>query len=98
MVGDLARDCVRLEISEGIEGLRTLEAHFLAVGGRRHRAPGRSCSTSTAAPSTSAAHLKVALGADDAAAVRLRRARLGASSRCSATASRRPSCVLAEDA
>jgi len=29
---DLARDCVRLDIREGVEGLRTLEAHFLAVG------------------------------------------------------------------
>src|SRR5215472_1212813 len=28
---DLARDCVRLEVSEGVEGLRTLEAHLLAV-------------------------------------------------------------------
>lgn len=28
----LARDCVRLEIDEGVEGLRTLQAHFLAVG------------------------------------------------------------------
>lgn len=29
---DLARDCQRLVIQEGIEGLRTLEAHFVAVG------------------------------------------------------------------
>lgn len=29
---DLARDCVRLEVDEGVEGLRTLQAHFLAVG------------------------------------------------------------------
>ena len=28
---DLVRDCVRLEVSEGVEGLRTLEAHLLAV-------------------------------------------------------------------
>ena len=28
----LARDCVRLEIEEGLEGLRTLRAQFLAVG------------------------------------------------------------------
>src|SRR4051794_24048898 len=29
---DLARDCVRLEIEEGVEGLRTMQAHFIAVG------------------------------------------------------------------
>lgn len=29
---DLGRDCVRLEVSEGVEGLRTLQAHFLATG------------------------------------------------------------------
>ena len=29
---DLARDCLRLEVSEGVEGLRTLQAHFLATG------------------------------------------------------------------
>ncbi|MEU3774905.1 contractile injection system protein, VgrG/Pvc8 family [Streptomyces sp. NPDC032472] len=32
LVKDLARDCVRLEVAEGVEGLRTLRAHFLAVG------------------------------------------------------------------
>lgn len=31
-VGALARDCVRLVIDEGVEGLRTLEAHFVATG------------------------------------------------------------------
>src|SRR4051794_26083177 len=30
--GELARDCIRLEITEGVEGLRCLQAHFLAVG------------------------------------------------------------------
>jgi phage protein D len=30
--GDLARDCVRLEVSEGTEGLRTMKADFVAVG------------------------------------------------------------------
>jgi phage protein D len=30
---ELARDCIRLEISEGVEGLKTLEAEFLATGG-----------------------------------------------------------------
>lgn len=29
---DLARDCVRLEVEEGVEGLRTMRAHFTAVG------------------------------------------------------------------
>jgi phage protein D len=29
---DLGRDCVRLEIDEGVEGLRTMQAHFLATG------------------------------------------------------------------
>jgi phage protein D len=29
---DLARDCVRLEVEEGVEGLRTIKAHFMAVG------------------------------------------------------------------
>ena len=28
---DLARDCVRLEVEEGLEGLRTLKTHFMAV-------------------------------------------------------------------
>jgi phage protein D len=28
---DLARDCVRLQVCEGVAGLKTLEAHFLAV-------------------------------------------------------------------
>ncbi|MGW8784363.1 phage late control D family protein [Streptomyces sp. NPDC055796] len=32
LVKDLARDCVRLEVAEGVEGLRTLRGHFLAVG------------------------------------------------------------------
>lgn len=31
-VGALARDCVRLIVDEGVEGLRTLEAHFVATG------------------------------------------------------------------
>jgi len=29
---DLARDCVHLEVDEGVEGLRTLQAQFVAVG------------------------------------------------------------------
>jgi uncharacterized protein len=29
---DLARDCVRLVVDEGVEGLRTLQAEFVAVG------------------------------------------------------------------
>lgn len=29
---DLGRDCVQLEIDEGLDGLRTLRAHFVAVG------------------------------------------------------------------
>jgi phage protein D len=32
LVRELARDCVRLDVGEGVEGLRTLQAHFLAVG------------------------------------------------------------------
>src|SRR5690242_4761276 len=32
VAGVLARDCVRLEIEEGTEGLRTLRAQFVAVG------------------------------------------------------------------
>ncbi|KJK59274.1 phage late control D family protein [Saccharothrix sp. ST-888] len=32
LVQELARDCVRLEVAEGAEGLRTLRAHLLAVG------------------------------------------------------------------
>ena len=32
VVGALARDCVRLVVDEGVEGLRTLEAHFVATG------------------------------------------------------------------
>jgi phage protein D len=33
VVRELARDCTRLEVCEGIEGLRTMQACFLAVGG-----------------------------------------------------------------
>jgi phage protein D len=32
VVGELARDCIRLEVCEGIEGLRTMQAHFAAAG------------------------------------------------------------------
>lgn len=32
LAGSLARDCIRLEVSEGSEGLRTLQATFVAVG------------------------------------------------------------------
>ncbi|MFI9386611.1 phage late control D family protein [Kutzneria sp. NPDC052558] len=32
VAGELARDCIRLEVEEGLEGLRTLHAHFLAAG------------------------------------------------------------------
>jgi phage protein D len=32
VVRGLARDCVRLVVDEGVEGLRTLEAHFMATG------------------------------------------------------------------
>src|SRR5215213_8165284 len=31
-VGALARDCVRLVVDEGVDGLRTLEAQFVATG------------------------------------------------------------------
>ena len=31
-VPDLARDCQRATVAEGVEGMRTLEAHFIAVG------------------------------------------------------------------
>lgn len=37
----LGRDCVCLEICEGLGGLRTLEAHFLAVGAGDAGPPGR---------------------------------------------------------
>ncbi|HEY2959219.1 MAG TPA: contractile injection system protein, VgrG/Pvc8 family [Actinomycetota bacterium] len=37
LVRDLARDCVRLEVCEGVEGLRTMQAWFMAVG---REAPG----------------------------------------------------------
>jgi phage protein D len=32
VVGELARDCIRLEVCEGVEGLATMQARFLAVG------------------------------------------------------------------
>ncbi|WP_127500913.1 phage late control D family protein [Actinoplanes solisilvae] len=41
LVRDLGRDCVRLEVSEGVEGLRTLQAHFLATGAGATGPPGR---------------------------------------------------------
>jgi phage protein D len=37
---DLGRDCVRLEVSEGVEGLRTLTSYFLAVSGAATGPPG----------------------------------------------------------
>lgn len=40
LVRDLARDCVRLEIAEGLEGLRTLEVHLLAAGTGTTGPPG----------------------------------------------------------
>jgi phage protein D len=38
--GELGRDCVSLEICEGVEGLRTLRAYFLAVSGPVTGPPG----------------------------------------------------------
>jgi phage protein D len=38
---DLGRDCLRLEIDEGIEGLRTMQAHFVAVGAGAPGPPGQ---------------------------------------------------------
>ena len=32
LAGELARDCLRLEISEGIEGLKAMRAHLIAAG------------------------------------------------------------------
>jgi phage protein D len=40
LVRDLARDCVGLEISEGLAGLRTLDARFLAAGAGATGPPG----------------------------------------------------------
>lgn len=39
-VRGLARDCVRMVVSEGVEGLRTLEAHLIATGIGAHGPPG----------------------------------------------------------
>jgi uncharacterized protein len=41
LVRDLARDCLRLEVSEGVEGLRTLQAWFLASGAEATGPPER---------------------------------------------------------
>jgi uncharacterized protein len=41
LVRDLARDCLHLEICEGVEGLRTMQAHFLAVGAEANGPPER---------------------------------------------------------
>ncbi|MGH3823172.1 MAG: phage late control D family protein [Pseudonocardiaceae bacterium] len=38
---DLARDCIRLEVTEGVEGLRTMQAHFLATAGDATGPPQR---------------------------------------------------------
>jgi phage protein D len=35
LVRELARDCVRLEVEEGLEGLRRVQVHLLAVGAGR---------------------------------------------------------------
>lgn len=40
VVFGLARDCVRLVVDEGVEGLRTLEAHFMATGTGAPGPPG----------------------------------------------------------
>jgi phage protein D len=40
LIPALARDCVRLEVSEGVEGLKTLRAEFIAVGGAATGPPG----------------------------------------------------------
>ncbi len=63
LVRELARDCIRLEVGEGVEGLRTLRATFLATGvgakGPQERLlhlDGRTIDLGSA--------LKVALGAD----------------------------------
>src|SRR6185437_5953242 len=32
LAGELARDCLRLEISEGVEGLKSMRAHLIAAG------------------------------------------------------------------
>ena len=40
LVRDLARDCVGLDVSEGLDGLRRLEARFLAVGAGATGPPG----------------------------------------------------------
>jgi phage protein D len=37
---DLARDCLRLEVEEGVEGLRTMRAQFAAVGAGATGPPG----------------------------------------------------------
>ena len=37
---DLARDCVRLEVCEGVEGLRTMQAWFMATGREASGPPG----------------------------------------------------------
>ncbi|NPC44586.1 phage late control D family protein [Nocardioides sp. zg-1230] len=59
----LGRDCLRLEISEGLGGLRTLEAEFLAVGAGDDGPPGplRHLDGSTVDFGRS---LKVAIGPD----------------------------------
>jgi phage protein D len=41
LVRTLARDCVKLDIHEGLEGLRTLELQLLAVGAGDDGPPGR---------------------------------------------------------
>lgn len=40
LVRSLARDCLELDVGEGVEGLRTLEAQFLAVGAGVEGPPG----------------------------------------------------------
>ena len=60
---ELARDCIRLEVCEGVEGLRTLRPTS-SPSAAGPWAPRTSCCTSTGAPSTSADPVKVALGPD----------------------------------
>ena len=65
LVGDLARDCVSLDVAEGLSGMRRLEARFVAVGAGAAGPPGNVLHVDGSTVDLGS-DLKVALGATDA--------------------------------
>ena len=75
-VPSMARDCVRLEIEEGVEGLRTLRLHLFATGAGATGPPDRMIYLDGGAVDFGK-RLAVALGPDGSQQTGLRRGDLG---------------------